>query len=228
MVEGESLYADPVFGPRARLYPVSETLFRTEDDVEATRVFATDDAGTMVFTGGFAYAERVPRWRVEIVRWPVMLSFFLAATPLAMLIPWLVRIRRAEPSGFWWLKTSLLLCAAAVLLPTAGVMNVRDIELGARNLWTGAMFIGSVMLPVSALLALFFTVNAWREDAGPWLRTLRPRRFRRRAGALRLHVVVGHDRLQAVELLVSRPRYFAVAKPTMRPTIEPGRMISQK
>lgn len=171
VAEGESLYADPVFGPRARLYPVSETLFRAEDDVDATRVFATDGSGTMVFTGGFAYAERVPRWQVEIVRWPVMLSFFLAATPLAMLIPWLLRIRRAGPSGFWWLKTSLLLCAAAVLLPTAAVMNVRDIDLGSRNPWTGAMFIGSVMLPVSALLALFFTVNAWREYAGPWLRS---------------------------------------------------------
>jgi hypothetical protein len=170
-VEGESLYAEPVFGRRARLYPVSETLFRSEDDVEATRVFATDEDGTMVFTGGFAYAERVPRWRVELVRWPVMFSFLLAATPLVMLIPWLVRIRRAEPSGFWWLKIALLLCAVAVALPTVGVMNVRDIELGSRNLWTGAMFVGSVMLPVTALLALFFTVHAWREYAGPWLRS---------------------------------------------------------
>lgn len=170
-VEDESLYADPVFGPRERLYSVSETLFRTEHDVEATRVFATDEAGTMVFTGGFTYAERVPRWRVEIVRGPVLFSFFLAATPLVLLIPWLLRIRRAVPSGFWWLKAALLLCAVAVILPVVGVMNVRDIQLGSPNLWTGAMFIGSVMLPVTALLALFFTVHAWREDAGPWLRS---------------------------------------------------------
>jgi CubicO group peptidase (beta-lactamase class C family) len=170
-VDGESLYAEPVFGPRARLYPVSETLFRTEEDVEATRVFAADEDGTMVFTGGFVYAERVPRWQVEIVRWPVLFAFFFAATPLVVLIPWLLRIRRAEPSGFWWLKIALLLCAAGVVLPTVGVMNVRDIELGSRNLWTGAIFVGSVLLPVSALLALFFTVNAWREDAGPWLRS---------------------------------------------------------
>ena len=33
------------------------------------------------------------------------------------------------------------------------------------------MFIGSVLLPVSAPLALFFTVHACREDAGPWLRS---------------------------------------------------------
>ena len=170
-VEGESLYADPVFGSRARLYPVTAALFRTDDDIEATRVFATDEAGTMVFTGGFAYAERRPRWQVEIVRWPVLLSFLLAATPLALSIPWLVHARRAAPSGFWWLKTALLLCAVAVILPVVGVMNVRDIALGSPNPWTGAMFIGSLMLPVSALLALFFTVHAWREAAGPWLRS---------------------------------------------------------
>jgi CubicO group peptidase (beta-lactamase class C family) len=170
-VEGEALYAKPVFGRRARLSPVSETLFRSEDDVEATRVFATDAAGTMVFTGGFAYAERVPRWRVEVVRWPVLGSFFLAATPFAMLIPWLVHVRRAAPSGFWWLKTALLLCATAVVLPTVGVMNVRDIELGWPNLWTGALFVGSMLLPVAALLGLFFTILAWRDDAGRWLRS---------------------------------------------------------
>ena len=170
-VEGESLYAEPVFGPRARLYPVSDTLFRNEDDVEATRVFTADRDGTMVFTGGFVYAERVPRWRVEAVRWPVLVSLLLVATPLAMLIPWLARIRRAEPSGFWWLKLALLLCAVAVALPAIGARNVRDIDLGSRNLWTGAMFIGSMLLPVSALLALFFTISAWREEAGPWLRS---------------------------------------------------------
>ena len=169
-VEGEALYADPVFGPHERLYPVSDTLFRSENDVEATRVFATDEAGTMVLTGGFTYAERVPRWQVEIVRWAVVVSLVLAASPLAMLIPWLVHARRAWPSGFWWLKTALLLCAAAVMLPFVGVMNVHDIQLGSLNIWTAAMFLGSVMLPVSALLALFFTVYAWREDAGPWLR----------------------------------------------------------
>ena len=170
-VEGESLFADPVFGAPAQLYPVTEALFRTDEDIEATRVFATDEAGTMVFTGGFAYAERRPRWQVEIVRWPVLFSLLLATTPLALAIPWVVHARRAAPSGFWWLKTALLLCAAAVLLPVVGLMNVRDIELGSSNLWTGAMFVGSVTLPVAALLGLFFTVHAWRDSAGPWLRS---------------------------------------------------------
>lgn len=170
-VEGDSLFADPAFGVRARLYPVGDALFRSDDDIEATRVFATDEAGTMVLTGGFAYAERRPRWQVEIVRWPVLCSFLLAATPLGLLVPWLVHARRAAPAGFWWLKTALLLCALAVTLPIVGVMNVRDIELGSPNLWTGAMFVGSVLLPVSVLLALFFTLHAWREAAGPWLRS---------------------------------------------------------
>jgi CubicO group peptidase (beta-lactamase class C family) len=169
-VEGEALYADPVFGTRARLFPVSDSLFRRDADVDATRVFGVDDIGTMVFTGGAVYAERRPRWQVEIVRWPVLVSFFLALTPLVALVAWLVHARRAMPSGFWWLKAALLLCALATILPIVGVMNVRDTELGWPNLWTGAMFVGTLMLPAAALLAVFFTIDAWRNDAGRWLR----------------------------------------------------------
>ncbi|OFW46659.1 MAG: hypothetical protein A3J29_02200 [Acidobacteria bacterium RIFCSPLOWO2_12_FULL_67_14b] len=169
-VDGEALYANPVFGPRARLFPVSDTLFRADADVDATRVFTTDDVGTMVFTGGFSYAERRSRWLVEIVRWPVLISFGLVLTPLALLFVWIVHARRAEPSGFWWLKTALLLCALGAALPFVGVMNVSDLNLGWPNLWTGAIFTGSVMLPVAVLLAAFFTIDAWRNDAGRWLR----------------------------------------------------------
>ena len=91
------------------LVPVANNLFRLDADPEPTRVFATDDAGTMVLTGGSLYAERKPRWRIESVRWPVLVSTGLVLTPLLMMIPWIVHARRAEPKGFWWLKLWLLL-----------------------------------------------------------------------------------------------------------------------
>ncbi len=169
-VDGEALYADPVFGPRARLFPVSDTLFRFDADVDATRVFAMDDIGVLVFTGGFVYAERTPRWQIEMVRWPVLIAFFLTLTPFVVMVAWLVHARRATPSGFWWLKSALLLCALATVLPIVAVANVRDTQLGSPNVWTGAMFVGTLLLPAAALLAVFFTIDAWRNDAGRWLR----------------------------------------------------------
>jgi CubicO group peptidase (beta-lactamase class C family) len=169
-VDGNRLRARGVFGGEATLIPVSNNLFRLEDDAEASRAFATDEAGTMVLASGMSYEERRPRWRVEIVRWPVLISSALVVTPLLMLIPWLGHARRAEPAGFWWLKAWLLCCAFGFLAPVVGIMNVHDTALGTRNLWTSAMFLGTILLPAAAILSVLFTIDAIIKDAGRWLR----------------------------------------------------------
>ena len=169
-VSGNQLEMKPAFGAAAPLIPVADGLFRTERDVDATRVFAENDNGLMVFAGPSTYAERQSRWRVESVRWPVLISAALVITPIAMLIPWVLRARRAEPFGFWWLKAVLVLCAIAFLLPVAGVMNVSDLALGTKNIWTAAMFTGTVLMPAAAILSFLFAVDAWRSGAGRWLR----------------------------------------------------------
>ena len=68
------------------------------------------------------------------------------------------------------MKFSLLLCAIAFVLPVIGVMNVRDTELGTRNIWTAAMFAGSLLMPAAAILSFLFAIDAWRNGAGRWLR----------------------------------------------------------
>ncbi len=169
-VDGNRLQATPVFGRPAPLIPVSDNLFRLEADPEPTRVFTTDDAGTMVLTGGSLYAERKPRWRIESVRWTVLAAAAIVLTPLVMLVPWLVHARRAEPKGFWWLKVWLIFCSIAFLLPVIAVMNATSAELGTRNAWTGTVFAGSILFPASAILAFLFTVDAMMSSAGKWLR----------------------------------------------------------
>jgi len=170
-VSGDHLEMKPVFREAYPLIPVSDTLFRLEAEVEPSRVFAENDNGLMVLAGASSYAERLSRWRVESVRWPVLVSAGIVLTPLVMMIAWLVRARRAEPFGFWWLKIVLLLCAIAFVLPVIGVMNVSDRELGTRNIWTAAMFAGSMLMPAAAILSFLFTIEAWRSDAGRWLRS---------------------------------------------------------
>lgn len=169
-VDGQRLRSRTVFGREAVLIPVSNNLFRLEADTEATRVFTTDDAGTMVLASGMSYEERRSRWGVDLIRWPVLLSAALVLTPLVMIVPWIVHARRAEPSGFWWLKIWLLFCSVAFIAPVAGVMNIDDIHLGTRNPWTAAIFTGSIVLPVAAILSLLFAIDAFIKDAGRWLR----------------------------------------------------------
>ncbi len=124
----------------------------------------------MVLTGGTFYAERMPRWRIESVRWPVLVSAGLVLTPLLMMIPWIVHARRAEPKGFWWLKLWLLCCSIGLLLPVMGVMSAGVAQLGTRNIWTAAIFAGSILLPAAAILSFLFTVDAFMSAAGKWLR----------------------------------------------------------
>jgi len=155
-------------GDDTLLIPVSDTLFRSPDDPEATRVFIPEEGDRMIMAGSASYAERWPRWRIESIRWPVLASVVIVLTPFAMLVPWLIFIRRSP--GFWWLKFFLLLCSISIALPVIGVMNVVDRELGTRNLWTMMMFAGSVLLPAAAILSFLFVVDAWRNGARPWLR----------------------------------------------------------
>ena len=160
----------PVFGKADDLIPVANNLFRREADADATLVFTPDELGAMVLTGGMTYSERRPRWLIEIVRWSVLGSLALVLTPVALLVAWGIHAKRATPSGFWWTKSSLLLGSAGVLLIVLGVMNVSDLSLGTQNVWTAAIFVGSLLLPTAAILSLLFALDAWRRGAGPWLR----------------------------------------------------------
>ncbi len=170
-VSGDHLEVKPAFGSPVSLTPVADALFRTDDDVEATTVFAEHDTGAMVMAGPSRFAIRQSRVRIESVRWTVIVSAAVVVTPLLVMVVWLIRARRAEPFGFWWMKFTLLLCAIAFVLPVIGVMNVKDTELGTRNIWTAAMFAGSVLMPAAAILSFLFTIDAWRNDAGRWLRS---------------------------------------------------------
>jgi len=107
---------------------------------------------------------------VEIVRLTDLVSFAIALTPMLMLVPWAAHANRAQPARFWWIKGSLILGSLALLLPITGIMNVSDVNLGTLNMWTGAMFVGTVMQPAATALSLFFLIDAWRCGAGRWLR----------------------------------------------------------
>jgi hypothetical protein len=149
-------------------------LFRSRRRSSA-RVFAENDAGLMVMAGASRYAERQSRWRVESVRWPVLVSAAIVLTPLVMLLPGPSAVSRAPAARRRTIRllvdeglsAALRDCA---LLPYIGVMYVSDVTLGTFNVWTAAMFAGSALLPAAAILSFLFTIDAWRRDAGRWLR----------------------------------------------------------
>jgi len=163
--DGNRLYMQPLLGERARLVPVTASAFRLEHEVDASRIFAANADGVMVMAGAQVYAERVARWRVELVRLPVLLTLLVILSVLLMSIVWVVRWRRAEPRGFWELKVALLLCPLT-LVTLGGVLTLTPMmEWGVRNTATIAVFVSTLAIPVLALVVGLFTLVAAREGA---------------------------------------------------------------
>lgn len=166
-VESDHLVLIPIFGAPTTLIPVTDTMFRRPEEPEATRVFVTAN-GETVLTGGDMYAEKLPRWRVESIRWPVLVSSAIVLTPILMLVPWLL-LKRSGPD-FLLLKVLLISCALAFALPVLGIYNVDDYTIGTLNIWTTAMFAGTILMPASAVLSFLLSIDAARNNVRPSLK----------------------------------------------------------
>jgi hypothetical protein len=167
--DGEQLFMRDLAGRRTRLVPVSDSQFRRETELDATLVFARDADGTMVLTGPQLYAERKPRWRVEVVRWPVVSALVFCLTPLVAAIAWVARIRLARPRGFWGLKAALLLCPIVLATPVAALALSTPIEWGVRNLATSVVFLATLALPLLAIVIAIAAFFAYRQAASRML-----------------------------------------------------------
>jgi hypothetical protein len=167
--DGEALYSQPVYGPRVRLIPVTESSFRLEDELDASRVFTKDADGTMVLAGGGTYAEQRPRWRVEMVRVPTLASVVLIASTAVAALAWIVHRRRARPQVFWRLKLVLIACPLALLVPGMALAFTPARQLGARNAGTVAVFAASLAIPLLAALVTGLAIWASRREASRWL-----------------------------------------------------------
>jgi CubicO group peptidase (beta-lactamase class C family) len=174
--DGNSLTDSPLLGPVRRLVPTSDTLFRREQDVTPSLVFTTDEDGRRLLLGDGYYGVQTPRWRVEIVRLPVVASLlFVATIPVAIFV-WLVgpaiarRLGRQQPGtqdSFAALRVALaLLPLACVSLGAIALAPVR--EWGEPNAWTRLTFLASWAVPLLSVLALVLVISAALRGMGRW------------------------------------------------------------
>ena len=169
--DGSALYAEPIFGERTRLIPVTETMFRFENELEASRVFTVNDDGVMVFAGPQLYAERTSRFRTDAVRTALIGAMAIIASVFVVAVVWVARLRRAAPRGFWELKLALLLCPIVTLMPIAALALTPTTAWGAANAGTIAVYVGTLAIPTFAVIVSIFTITAIRERASRLLVT---------------------------------------------------------
>lgn len=163
-----TLHVTRAFGPSHTLVPVSETLFRRPEQTLATRVFTHAPDGHAIvsatFGGSEAYAERVPRWRVEIVRAPVIVATVLLATPVLLpLVLFLARRGKSRvPLALAGLVVGMLL---AVFVPYASLGARPITEWGMRSYATIAAFLGSLALPILGVATLIVARQSYVRGA---------------------------------------------------------------
>jgi CubicO group peptidase (beta-lactamase class C family) len=169
-LDEKTLLSDPVFGPTVPLIPVSDALFRIDQSVAADRVFTVDRNGTAILASGMGlYAERRPRWTVEVVRGPVLMAALTTGTPLVALIGWIVHARRARPRGFWGLKGTLVAIPLIILAPFGALWATPMRHWGGFNVATVVVFLGTLALPVCSVAVVALAAGAERQRAGGWL-----------------------------------------------------------
>jgi len=167
--DGEHLVATPIVGARSRLIPVSDTAFRLESELDASRVFTNDSDGRMVLAGVNIFAERRPRWDIEIVRVPLVAAVSIVASVLLVTIVWAIRLRRARPRGFWMLKLALLLCPIPFLATALAFQTTPGRNMATPNVATIAIFLSTLAVPLLGIAVPIITLGASREGASRWL-----------------------------------------------------------
>jgi hypothetical protein len=158
----------PVWGEVTPLVPVSDSLFRREADVGPSLVFTVDEGGREVMTGPGVYAGRVPRWRIEVVRIPVVVSIGLLLSVVVAGLAWIAHARWARPAGFWGLK-GCLLASACALVALAAFLVPPSREWGSRTPWATLTYLGSLALPVAGVSGIVLAARASMSGAGRWL-----------------------------------------------------------
>lgn len=163
-----TLLVAPAFGPSHTLVPVSETLFRRPEQTLATRVFTHAPDGHAIvsttFGGSEAYAERLPRWRVEIVRWPVIIATVLLLTALVAPLAWRLVNRWTLP-GTRALRSVLRATSVVLFVPYLALSTQPIAEWGTRSWATIAVFLCTLALPICAVAMLVVAGQARARGA---------------------------------------------------------------
>jgi CubicO group peptidase (beta-lactamase class C family) len=164
-----------------RVVPVTERLYRGEDESLAAIALLPDADGHTVIQCRFGTYERIPALEYWAQLAGIALVGMLVVSSLVMAPIWIVRrwLGKSRNPGPWSVRflplvSAALLAAFAVLLFTGfrGVLSGRyidDASLGTPNLLTVSLWLASLGFPLAAAASVYFV---WRERRTPMKRVV--------------------------------------------------------
>jgi CubicO group peptidase (beta-lactamase class C family) len=157
------------------LLPVGKTLFRGEKEPEATAVFFPDATGRMIYVrsgeDGEAYGERVfPVWLFARLLL-LAASAVVMASSVLYAVAWAFLWVFGELQGVKHLRVRVVpLCAVLSLLAVLYSFGKVTVNIGAFNLWSFLIFVGTVAFALLSLAGLALGVSVPRKQIHSWVR----------------------------------------------------------
>jgi CubicO group peptidase (beta-lactamase class C family) len=168
VIDGQ-LTRSSLFGSPEVMLPVGKNFFRAENEPEATSIFLTDSEGNMVFScdglEGFGYGERTSMaWPYARLVLLVLCILFMASSLLFALV-WILRKLFGAMKDVQHLAVRAVpLLAVLCLLAMVFCFTKLDWETGKLTLWTGGLFLLSLLFPLLSLIGLVLAVRVPKNE----------------------------------------------------------------
>jgi CubicO group peptidase (beta-lactamase class C family) len=169
----DSLYVKSVyFGTWEPLIPVTESLFRSQKDHRATKVFVTNSTGKTAFIDNGGYYERTGAWKpwghgiLFFLSWIIMLSSVIYAL---FWIPSLVYKRiRNKPNRAPYLPMRIAPLSAVLIILVSFTFVGMQVEdsialLGQKTMINVVFYLSSWSFALLSLLSVYFTIRSFEK-----------------------------------------------------------------
>lgn len=159
-VSNGRLVMTPVFGPDTPLVAVNDALFRRESELTASMAFTEVDSRP-VLAGVDVYAEKRPRWPIDLLRGALALSLVcIAVAPLAAVAhAWRRRTRGGAGTAGLGTAWTIALVAFVALFAVASASPVTSLATSSGPALV--LFGASIVHPLVAFALLPLTATAW-------------------------------------------------------------------
>jgi CubicO group peptidase (beta-lactamase class C family) len=163
-------------GAPVPLFLMGKNIFRLENEPEASTIFFPDGAGNMALTSNglepISYAQRSSlAWLYLRIALLALCLALMATSPLFAVI-WSLRKLFGGMKDVRHLSVRTVPVLAILFLAVIPLCATRltGQTIGALNLWTLGIFLGSVLFPLLSLVGLFLAVSVPRNEIHPGVR----------------------------------------------------------
>lgn len=169
LYENDTLYSKGFMGTKQALIPVSQNLFRNQDQPEASKVFFETPDGRMVYASKGSYYEKTASWKPHVYRILVFGAFIVMISSIVYSLFWIPvyfykRWKRKNNRSHYIRMRLIPLFAVLSLvigITTFIISEPSMLEIGQRTLCNVIFFISTLFFAALSVWSLFTSYRSF-------------------------------------------------------------------